>query len=197
MNLNKQELAKFVEWLPSNIDEFKDKNPEEVVTILNKMSQTEEGINTISNLINEFKQTAQMFKIGGKIYPLINIFQKGGKPRVVKELSYVQGMTSLPPKMDKLDFNKVYSDGYRASQFSNSNGDIIQFLQRPNVLGGTKRYITNNLRDTTYVIGDNKEVYKNKELPWYTPKSKEENRKEKFNWLTSRFSEYFPNKNKK
>lgn len=193
MNLNKQELTTFVEWLPLNIEEFKDKNPEEVVMILNKMSQTEEGINTISNLINEFKQTTQIFKRGGSIYSFINKFQKGGKPKVVKELTYVQGMTSLPPEMKKLDFNKVYSDGYRASQFSNDDGDIIQFLQRPNNLGGTKRHITNNLRDTTYVVGDNIATYKNRKLPWYHPKENEENRKKQFNWLTSRFSEYFPN----
>ena len=158
------------------------------------MAQTEDGINTISNLINEFKQTTQIFKRGGSIYSFINKFQKGGKPKVVKELTYVQGMTSLPPEMKKLDSNKVYSDGYRASQFSNDGGDIIQFLQRPNNLGGTKRYITNNLRDTTYVVGDNIATYKNRELPWYHPKENEENRKKQFNWLTSRFSEYFPNK---
>ena len=190
--MNEQELVRFVKWLPSNINEFKDKTPEEVVTILNKMSQTEEGMNTISELINQFKQNSQMFKKGGKLDILINKFKPGGKPKVVRQLNYVQGMSSLPPKMEKLDYNKEYSDGYRASQFSNKKGDLIQFLQRPNVLGGTKRYITNNLQDTTYVVGANSATYKNKPLPWYTPKANEEHRKERFNWLTSRFAEYFP-----
>lgn len=194
--MDNKELKPFIEWLPNNIEAFKNKNPEEIVNKLNKLSQSEEGMETISELINQFKNKNQMFKIGGKL-GLFNKFENGGKPKVIKELSYVQGMTSKPPKMDKLDYNKEYSDGYRASQFSNEKGDLVQFLQRPNTLSGTKRYITNGLRDTTYVIDVNGAKYKNKPLPWYTPKANEENRKEQFNWLTSRFAEYFPIKNKK
>lgn len=77
--MNEQELTQFVEWLPSNINEFKDKTSEEIVSILNEMSQTEEGMNTISNLITQFKQSKQSFKRGGKIDYIINKFQSGGK----------------------------------------------------------------------------------------------------------------------
>lgn len=122
-----------------------------------------------------------------------SFFQEGGKtPKKVGTLNYVQGRTSKPAGMDKLDFNNVFSDGYRASQFSNKKGDILQILQQPNTTNGTERRITNNLQDTTYVITNNGAKYKNKPLPWYNPKVNEENRKEKFNWLTSRFAEYFP-----
>lgn len=77
--MNKQELEQFIKWLPSNINEFKDKSPEEIVTILNKLSQTGEGIDTISKLINQFKQNMQSFKNGGKINYIINKFQTGGQ----------------------------------------------------------------------------------------------------------------------
>lgn len=78
--MNEQELAQFVEWLPSSIEEFKDKTPEEIVTTLNKMSQTEEGMNTISTLIDQFKRnSSKIFKSGGKLNYLINKF-KNGKP---------------------------------------------------------------------------------------------------------------------
>lgn len=79
MNLNKQELTTFVEWLPSNIEEFKDKNPEEVVMILNEMSQTDEGIDIISNLINQFKERNQMFEKGGKLNFLVEKLKNGNK----------------------------------------------------------------------------------------------------------------------
>ncbi len=35
--MNKEDLTQFIEWLPVNINEFKDKTPDEVVTILNKL----------------------------------------------------------------------------------------------------------------------------------------------------------------
>lgn len=54
--MNKEDLTQFIEWLPVNINEFKDKTPDEVVTILNKLAQTEEGLNEISGLISQFKQ---------------------------------------------------------------------------------------------------------------------------------------------
>lgn len=195
-NVNKQELAQFIKWLSSNIDEFKNKTPEETVSSLNKSSQTENGINKIVSFVNQFKQNTEKFQKGGKFDSLINKFRGGGVPIVIRKLNYVQGMTSRPPGMDKLDYNKEFSDGYRASQFSNRNGDLVQFLQQPNSLQGTKRYITNNLRDTTYVIDVNSATYKNKKLPWYTPKVNEENRKKQFEWLNSRFSNYFPTENK-
>lgn len=73
--MNKQELAKFVEWLPTNVEEFKNKTSEEIVTILNKKSQTEEGMVEISDLIDQFKQNAPLFKNGGKMEFLINKFK--------------------------------------------------------------------------------------------------------------------------
>lgn len=136
--MEKQELVKFVEWLPSNVEEFKNKNPEEIVVILNKMSQTEDGINTISNFINAFKQTTQTFKWGGRINLHINKFQKGGKPKIVKESSCIQRITQLPYNINQLNFNNVCSNRYTASR-SSSNSDIVQFLQIPDILRGTKK----------------------------------------------------------
>lgn len=77
--MEKQELAAFVEWLPSNVEEFKDKNPEEVVTMLNELSQTDEGVNVISNLINQFKERTQMFEQGGKLSFLVEKLKNGNK----------------------------------------------------------------------------------------------------------------------
>lgn len=70
----------FVQWLPSKVEEFQNKTPEEIVGKLNELAQTEDGMNTISGLINQFKQeqSAGMFKQGGKLAYLVNKFKDGG-----------------------------------------------------------------------------------------------------------------------
>lgn len=98
--MEKQELAAFVEWLPSNVEEFKDKNPEEVVTMLNELSQTDEGVNVISNLINQFKERTQMFEQGGKLNFLVEKFKKGGTTKKENKEIIKEGR-----KSDK--FNRV------------------------------------------------------------------------------------------
>ncbi|MEG2196449.1 MAG: hypothetical protein RRY26_03255 [Cellulosilyticaceae bacterium] len=78
--MNDQELAKFIKWLSSSTTEFKDKTPNEIVTILNKINETEDGANTIVGLINKFKEeTTSIFKSGGKIDQLVSKYQKGKK----------------------------------------------------------------------------------------------------------------------
>lgn len=148
----------FIKWIPTRVKELQNKSPEEIAMTLNKLSKTPEGQKQLEALIQEFKsenaaiqpEETGMFKKGGKLNYLVSKFQNGGTPRVVETLNYVQGRTSLPPGMTKLDFNRKFSDNYRAAQYSNSKGDILQFLQRPNTVGGTERLITNNKRDTLY-----------------------------------------------
>lgn len=77
--MNEQELVKFIEWLPNNVDAFRGKNPEEIAGMLNEMAQTEEGAQTLHNLMNQYKQAAPMFKSGGKLDSFVSKFQKGGK----------------------------------------------------------------------------------------------------------------------
>lgn len=81
--MEQEELIQFVQWLPSKVAEFQDKTPEEIVGALNQMAQSEEGMNAISGLINQFKQeqSTRMFKKGGKINYLINMFRDGGSTK--------------------------------------------------------------------------------------------------------------------
>lgn len=78
--MEQEELMQFVQWLPSKVEEFQNKTPEEIVGKLNELAQTEDGMNTISGLINQFKQeqSAGMFKQGGKLAYLVNKFKDGG-----------------------------------------------------------------------------------------------------------------------
>ena len=38
-----EELQKFIEWIPQNIEEMKDKTPDEIVEVLNNLGQSNEG----------------------------------------------------------------------------------------------------------------------------------------------------------
>lgn len=189
--MDETQLMAFIKWLPTRVKELQNKSPEQITQVLNKLSKTPEGKKQLEGLIQEFKSENSaiqpeesepgMFRKGGKLNYLIEKFQNGGKkPTVVRERTYVEGRTSRPSGMDRLDFNREYSDGYRASQYSNNKGDLVQLLQRPNVTGGTERHISNNLRDTTYVLTGNSATYRNRPLPWYTSKANEENRKKQY-----------------
>ena len=81
--MEQEELMQFVQWLPSKVEEFQNKTPEEIVGKLNELAQTEDGMNTISGLINQFKQeqSAGMFKQGGKLAYLVNKFKDGGSAK--------------------------------------------------------------------------------------------------------------------
>lgn len=147
--MNEQELIQFVQWLPSSIDEFKDKTPDEVVTILNKLSQTEEGMKTISGLINQFKQNTSMFKNGGKLGQLINKFQQGGK--------------SDQRKSDKVrkDFHGISLFEYGPNRYRTARGTLARDLKPgvhqetlPNGIG--LRQITRNNITTTELVSPDK-----------------------------------------
>lgn len=93
----------FVQWLPSKVEEFQNKTPEEIVGKLNELAQTEDGMNTISGLINQFKQeqSAGMFKQGGKLAYLVNKFKDGGSA-----------------KNERKENKKVVKEGKKSSKFN-------------------------------------------------------------------------------
>lgn len=118
--MNKQELAQFIEWLPSSVDEFKDKTPDEIVTALNKMAQTEEGMNTISGLINQFKQeqSAGMFKQGGKLAYLVNKFKDGGPRSMSVNYGNSATLGSIPVehRINPRNLSSFFQEGGKTSQ---------------------------------------------------------------------------------
>lgn len=101
--MEQEELMQFVQWLPSKVEEFQNKTPEEIVGKLNELAQTEDGMNTISGLINQFKQeqSAGMFKQGGKLAYLVNKFKNGGSA-----------------KNERKENKKVVKEGKKSSKFN-------------------------------------------------------------------------------
>ena len=198
--MDENQLIEFIKWIPTKIKELQNKTPEEIVTVLNSLSKTPKGQQQLETLISAFKsenaaiqpdKDTNSFKKGGKLDYLINRFKDGGKPKVVSTLDYAPGYTSRPVGMDKFDFTKVFSDGYRAIQWSSKNGAIKQLLQVPNTIGGTMREISPNKQDTIYTNTFNGARVSNKKLPWYTPKKEKDEKKQRYNYFNSRFSEYY------
>ena len=86
-------MAAFIQWLPQNIQQFEEslpkeiiepiataQSPEEVVNVLNQLSQSQEGNQVISAMFQAFQKslTSKMFN-GGKLKQLLDKCQKGNK----------------------------------------------------------------------------------------------------------------------
>lgn len=79
-----EELQKFIEWIPQNIEELKDKTPDEIVEVLNELGKSDEGKKMLETWMNEFKGSKSIFKDGGKMQALVNMFRCGGKSKIRK-----------------------------------------------------------------------------------------------------------------
>ena len=79
--MNETDLIAFIQWLPTKIEAFQNKTPEEIAQVLNNMAKTEEGKAELEALIGEFKESnmeTNMFKKGGRLDYLVEKFKKGG-----------------------------------------------------------------------------------------------------------------------
>lgn len=76
-------MQEFIQWLPQNIEEFANKSPEEIITAINTLSQSEDGVKMLQQLMTAFQQSksSNSFKLGGKIEAAVNKFQQGGLTR--------------------------------------------------------------------------------------------------------------------
>ena len=93
-NEQQQTMAAFIQWLPQNIKQFEGslpkeiiepiataQSPEEVVNVLNQLSQSQEGNQIVSTMFQAFQESQKtgMFKKGGKLEQLLNKYEPGGK----------------------------------------------------------------------------------------------------------------------
>ena len=97
--MNKEQLIEFVNWLPSVVPEFKNATPDQIVQALNQMSESDEGQQMLSQLINTFQQAkqsadSQMFKKGGKLTAFVSKYGKGGEMCCKKKAILQGGMVN-------------------------------------------------------------------------------------------------------
>ena len=105
-NEQQQTMVAFVQWLPQNIKQFEGslpkeiiepiataQSPEEVVNVLNQLSQSKEGNQVVSAMFQAFQesQKAGMFAKGGKLGQLLNKYQIGGSLRKRGKLNAYRG----------------------------------------------------------------------------------------------------------
>ena len=103
-------MAAFVQWLPQNIKQFEGslpkeiiepiataQSPEDVVNVLNQLSQSQEGNQIVSTMFKAFQESQKtgMFKKGGKLEQLLNKYEPGGKIKTtVKKRTDVNEQTT-------------------------------------------------------------------------------------------------------
>ena len=105
-NEQEQMMAAFVQWLPQNIQQFEEslpkeiiepiataQSPEEVVNVLNQLSQSQEGNQVVSAMFQAFQKSQKtgMFAKGGKLGQLLNKCQIGGSLRKRGKLNAYRG----------------------------------------------------------------------------------------------------------
>ena len=105
-NDQQQTMAAFIQWLPQNIQQFEEslpkeiiepiaaaQSPEEVVNVLNQLSQSQEGNQIVSTMFQAFQESQKtgMFKKGGKLEQLLTKYQLGGSLRQRGKLNAYRG----------------------------------------------------------------------------------------------------------
>lgn len=149
--MDNKELQEFIAWLPNNIEDFKDKTPEEVASMLNDMSKTEDGMSMIKGMIATFKESVMKYGLGDKILKLVSKLKKDKDPIVdeyeANERYYMQ--TKYPDGAIQQDiYRKRGFDGHR--------------LISPEIIL-TRRVISPDKQDTsiyTIIDKDIKDLYK-------------------------------------
>ena len=64
---NQKEMVEFVKWIATNVKGFEKSTPEEIVTAINGMAQSEEGKKSLQELYTQFQSSKKKFQFGGII----------------------------------------------------------------------------------------------------------------------------------
>lgn len=62
---NQKEMVEFVKWIATNVKGFEKSTPEEIVTAINGMAQSEEGKKSLQELYTQFQASKKKFQLGG------------------------------------------------------------------------------------------------------------------------------------
>ena len=142
-NEQQQMMVAFVQWLPQNIKQFEGslpkeiiepiataQSPEEVVNVLNQLSQSQEGNQIVSTMFQAFQKSQKtgMFAKGGKLGQLLNKYQNGGSASL---------KTQTPTKRKELKWANIVDNFGRtgkAAKYISQDGksEITEFLMSDN-----------------------------------------------------------------
>ena len=135
-NDQQQTMAAFIQWLPQNIQQFEGslpkeiiepiataQSPEEVVNILNQLSQSQEGNQVVSVMFQTFQESQKtgMFAKGGKLSQLLNKYQKGGRVSEPIKNNWNDYHTIISAPGDTLRFKQYFSGPHEMQTYPNGN----------------------------------------------------------------------------
>lgn len=142
-NDQKQTMAAFIQWLPQNIQQFEGslpkeviepiaaaQSPEEVVNVLNQLSQSQEGNQVVSAIFQAFQesQKAGMFAKGGKLDYLIQKYQNAAGNLPEKDNTFMRVIrdegdtTDVKQYKYRTDYRRTYPNGSVIMQSSTRSG---------------------------------------------------------------------------
>ena len=131
-NDQQQTMMAFIQWLPQNVKQFegslpKDiidpiataQSPEEVVNVLNQLSQSQEGTQLVSVMFQAFQesQKAGMFAKGGKLNYLVQKYQNAAGNLPKKDNTFKREIRDFGDTTDtkiynyRTDYRKTYPNG--------------------------------------------------------------------------------------
>ena len=131
-NDQQQTMMAFIQWLPQNAQQFegsipKDiidpiaaaQSPEEVVNVLNQLSQSQEGTQIVSVMFQAFQesQKAGMFAKGGKLNYLVQKYQNAAGNLPKKDNTFMREIKAAGDTTDtkiynyRTDYRKTYPNG--------------------------------------------------------------------------------------
>ena len=131
-NDQQQTMMAFIQWLPQNAQQFegsipKDiidpiaaaQSPEEVVNVLNQLSQSQEGTQIVSVMFQAFQesQKAGMFAKGGKLNYLVQKYQNAAGNLPKKDNTFKREIRDFGDTTDtkiynyRTDYRKTYPNG--------------------------------------------------------------------------------------
>lgn len=136
-------MAAFIQWLPQNIQQFEGslpkeviepiaaaQSPEEVVNVLNQLSQSQEGNQVVSAIFQAFQesQKAGMFAKGGKLDYLIQKYQNAAGNLPEKDNTFMRVIRDVGDTTDvkqykyRTDYRRTYPNGSVIMQSSTHSG---------------------------------------------------------------------------
>ena len=161
---NQKKMVEFVKWIATNVKGFEKSTPEEIVTAINGMAQSEEGKKSLQDLFTKFKASKQKFQMGGMI-PRFN----GGKTieRQVKP-SGIKGWNWSPTLSPREDGKRggfaEYLDGL--DTVTVLKGPYTEYVRRSTPNGSiTYEVSRNGMANTYYDASSTKRPFFSSELP--------------------------------
>ena len=121
--MNNTKLLKFVEWLPKNVDSFKELSTEETISKINDLSTSSSGKQTLEQLTKQYK-SMELFKKGGKLHQLLCLKSGGKGPDCGCNKKITKGEEGLElPRYAKIVETRSPYAAERTLYYSDIDGD--------------------------------------------------------------------------